>query len=134
MSGPDTSSPTGPLQEAMAHHQAGDVAAAVGLYRRHLEQRPEDVAAWCLLASAEGQAGHHPGAGEAYRRAVEIAPRHAPAHAGLGTSCLQRGDFEAAARHLRRAVELDPEQVDARLQLAMVLRRQARLPVAQVQR
>jgi tetratricopeptide (TPR) repeat protein len=114
----------------MARHQAGDLAAAAGLYRRHLEQRPEDVAAWCLLASAEGQAGHHAGAGEAYRRAVEISPDHAPAHAGLGTSSLQQGNFEEAAGHLRRAVELDPEQVDARLQLAMVLRRQVRLPEA----
>ena len=127
MTGSDTPSPTGSLQEAMARHQAGDLPAAIGLYRRHLEQRPDDLDAWCLLASAEGQAGHHAGAGEAYRRAVGIAPGHAPAHAGLGTSCLQQGDFAAAADHLLRAVELDPEQVDARLQLAMVLRRQARL-------
>ncbi len=68
---PDTPPQGGPLAAAMARHQAGELAPAVGLYRQHLEQRPDDVQAWCLLASAEGQAGNHAGAGEAFRRAVK---------------------------------------------------------------
>ena len=118
------------LAEAVAAHQAGRLETALGLYRRYLEDRPEDAGAWCLLASAEGQAGNHAGAREAYRRGIEAAPRHAPAHAGLGTASLHLGEPAAAVEHFRRALEIDEELAEARLQLAIALRRLARLPEA----
>ncbi len=118
------------LAQAMALHRAGDLGAALAAYRRHLQDRPGDVEAWCLLAGAEGQSGNHAGARSAYRRGVEAAPGHAPAHAGLGTSSLHLGDFAGAVEHFRRALELDPALTDARLQLAMALRRLARLEEA----
>ena len=119
-----------PLSEAIARHQAGDLAAARSLYQAHLQATPDDVRAWCLLASVEGQSGRHDLASEAYEHAIAIDPGCVPAHAGLGTSRLHRQDFEGAADSLRRTLELDGSQVEARIQLASALRRLARLPEA----
>lgn len=119
-----------PLGEAISRHQAGDLEAARSLYQSRLETAPDDVRAWCLLASVEGQSGRHEQASEAYEKAVLVDPDCVPAHAGLGTSRLNRHDFEGAAESLRRTLELDGSQVEARIQLASALRRLARLPEA----
>lgn len=128
-----TTSPDGmpdPLDAAMRHHQAGDLATARRLYRSHLETAPDDAAAWCLLAALEGQAGDHGAAGAVYRKAINADPRHAPAHAGLGTSLLFGGDPSAAVGPFREALGLRPEMSDARAQLALSLHRLGRLDQA----
>jgi len=122
---PDIAPPAG-LAAAMARHRAGDLASARTMYRRYLEQSPQDAGAWCLLASMEGQCGDHAAAASAFRKAIAASPNQAHGYAGLGTSMLMVDQPAAAVDALRRALELDPDLADARYQLAVALHRARR--------
>jgi tetratricopeptide (TPR) repeat protein len=78
-----------------------------------------DQAGWEAIA-----AGQPAVAADVFKEAIALDPKNASLHAGAGmAAAMRRHDAEARA-HFERALVLDPKLSLARLQLALVIRRQ----------
>jgi tetratricopeptide (TPR) repeat protein len=101
------------LQEAIALHQQGQLAAAEKIYARILKSFPDQFDALHLSGLAKLQGGK---AGEAHRliaAALKVAPRSADAHANMG---LVLGALKRPADALAsfdRALALAPDHLEA---------------------
>lgn len=75
------------------------------------------------LSSGEkyAKAGKYQEAVIQFRNAIQIDPRFAPAHGDLARAYLKLGSSETAFREFTETVTLDPKNVDAQLQLSMLL-------------
>jgi Flp pilus assembly protein TadD len=62
------------LAQAIADHRAGKTAEAIALYRKVLEQDPDQVDALRLLGVCQIQSGQGAEAESLLRRALSIAP------------------------------------------------------------
>ena len=109
------------MREAMARHQAGDLAAAEVSYRRLLEDHPDHPDVLHLLGVVHYQRGRIPEAIALLRRAIRIAPRNADALSNLGLVLNAAGDIAGAGDVLTRAVSLDPGLAAAHNMLGTVL-------------
>ncbi|MBS0589564.1 MAG: tetratricopeptide repeat protein [Proteobacteria bacterium] len=101
------------LDDILALHRAGDIAAAERAYRDHLAASPDDVEAWHLLGVLLHQRGDSAAAMEPLLKAVQLAPDVARLHLSLGGVLLEIGQDEAARGAFLRALELDPNLVEA---------------------
>ena len=94
------------LALAVERHQAGNVDYAEEVYRRVLQADPDNVDAWCYLATACLDSSRLPEAVEHYRQALRLRPDHAAAHSDLGIALAQLGRTEEAAACFREAIRL----------------------------
>jgi protein O-GlcNAc transferase len=116
--------------DAVAKHQAGDLAAAEAGYRAILAAKPRHVAALCnlgVLLRATGRAGD---AVACYRRAIAASPDHAPAYENMGNALIELADFAAAEAAFLKATKLAPRSAEAFLGLGTARHRQGRLDEA----
>lgn len=82
-----------------------------------------------LLASLGGmlqQSAQQLQAGELFQQALELDGRNPTALLGLATLYEKNSQFESAVKGLRRLLEVEPGHAEARLRLALSLRRQER--------
>jgi tetratricopeptide (TPR) repeat protein len=106
---------------ALAHHRAGRLAVAEGLYRQILAVHPRHTDTLHLLgvlAVAQGCFGE---AGELIGRAIELCPDRADFHANLGVLLQRTGRDREAVASLARAAQLNPDSADAHMNLGNVL-------------
>jgi tetratricopeptide (TPR) repeat protein len=75
----------------------------------HLEQNPNDLAAWDNLAVAYEKLGDQDKAIETILKKDQIKPGEYTTHANLGTFYLHKSDFENGVAHIRKALEINPE-------------------------
>ncbi|MFA7243370.1 MAG: tetratricopeptide repeat protein [Sulfuricellaceae bacterium] len=101
------------LQQAMRHHQAGQLAQAEGLYRQILAVRPKDSNALQLLGLIHHQNGQHALAAELMGKAVAQNPGVAEWQVNLGSVYVALDDWDAAQRHYRAAIRLNPSLAEA---------------------
>ena len=101
------------LQQAVAQHQAGAVAAAGALCRQVVELEPRHADAWHLLGVVASAEHRTQDAVENFRRALELDANLADVHYGLGVALKSLGQRDEAAACFRRAVELRPELHEA---------------------
>ncbi|WP_306590693.1 tetratricopeptide repeat protein [Geothrix sp. 21YS21S-4] len=113
--------PRSPLDEALAHQAAGRHGEAAEAYRRHLEKRPADAAAWAHLGGELGNLDRLPEAVEACHRALTLAPRLETALVNLGLAFARQERYEEGAGFFRQALEERPDDLFARLGLAECL-------------
>ncbi|MCW5808626.1 MAG: tetratricopeptide repeat protein, partial [Deltaproteobacteria bacterium] len=99
---------------------------AVRAYRRAIELDERDERAYLGLAKLEDKAASL----ATLRRLVKRVPASVDGHFRLGQRLGLAGDYTAASRELRAVLEHDPDHIDARLDLARVLRRQGKLTEA----
>ncbi|MBL8807328.1 MAG: tetratricopeptide repeat protein [Rhodospirillales bacterium] len=97
-----------PLQSALALHQAGDLAAAEGLYAAHLAGSPDDSEALHLLGVLKHQSGRSADGRALVARAVGLAPEVGAYRANLAMIAAALGDNAAALDALAVACRLQP--------------------------
>lgn len=104
-----------------ANLKRGDLAAALGQYKRATELAPQDVTYWRLLAmvcAENGVAIEEVGL-PAAQKAVELAPKNALALDALGFVYYSSGRYANAEDTLKLAIEMDPQLYAAHIHLAM---------------
>ena len=115
------------LAQAVAHHQAGRVAAARPLYAQIQRAAPGNFDAWHLGGLAALQAGEHGVADAQLARAIQLKPDSALALMRLGVVRAALGRLDDAAGLLQRAAVRDPKAAEPWEHLAAVERRRGRL-------
>ncbi|REK19561.1 MAG: tetratricopeptide repeat protein [Planctomycetota bacterium] len=108
-----------PLQQAIALHQAGQLAQAEQLYRRILKAQPRHPDALHLLGLVAHQLGHPEPAIEFIGRAIAVQPRQPSYHNNLGEVYRARGQLDEARRCYTEALRLDPKFVPAHYNLGL---------------
>ena len=90
--------------------QKGDMAGALSLYLRTLEQQPDHLAALFNSGNAFKAVSQFERAKEQYRQVLALAP-HPQAHKNLGIIALECGHLVDAEQHLRAGLRLmdDPD-------------------------
>ena len=107
---------------------------SIAALARHLEDAPQDQAAWLSLGAAYSSIGQYALALRSYERANRLtAGGNAAALAGMGEAMLLTGDnarAEQAAALIERALQLDGQLPKALFYGALIAFRQGRLDVA----
>ena len=110
------------LRAAVAHHQAGALEKARGLYEQALRLSPQDHNAlhWlgvllCSTGEAETGVQH-------IRKAIDAFPRFPEAHYNLGVILQRLGKAESALANFDQALAIDPTHFGALLNRASLLR------------
>lgn len=100
------------LRQAVARHQAGDLAGAGAGYQAVLAIAPNQADALHLLGVVKDEQGDHDGAIELIRRAIAASPDAADFHGNLGTALNAAGQPKAAMSAYRRAMALDTDNAE----------------------
>ncbi|MFT5172875.1 MAG: tetratricopeptide (TPR) repeat protein, partial [Gammaproteobacteria bacterium] len=114
---------TGPfsLNDALAHHRAGDLARAAQLYRQLLSHDPDHADALHLLGVVALQSGDSVSAITHIREAITKGTNQPAFHSNLGEALRISGELEAAAAAFAGALALDSEFADAHSNLGATL-------------
>lgn len=118
------------MQQAVNHHEAGRLAEAEALYRKVLEQIPNQPDVLCRLGMIASQVGRHEAALGLIQQAIANNPPQAAYHACLGQALLMARRFDEAEAALRQALALSPDNSDILCQLGNVARENQKLNLA----
>ena len=130
MSDPAAPSSKTLFAEALAHHQAGRLDAAEGLYRRLLDLAPRHADTLHLLGVLTHQRGEHEAGAALIRRAIALDGRRSAYHLNLGHTLRALGRLDEAVQALEAAVALAPDHAGARTSLGAALGEMGRLDEA----
>jgi predicted TPR repeat methyltransferase len=97
------------LKNALALHQAGQLAQAELLYLDVLQIESEQFDALHLLGVIAKQRGRPQSAIEYFRKAIQVNAKQAIAHCNLGTALQDLGLIQEALESYDRALELKPD-------------------------
>ena len=120
------------FDQALRHHQGGDLALAENLYRQILQADPWHADAWHLLGVIAMQVGRHDVAVEYIGQALRLNPAFAIAHNNFGLVLHKLGKVLEAEASYREALRLKPGFAEAHDNLGNVLREQGKLQEAEV--
>lgn len=98
------------LRRAVAHHQAGQLEAARGLYEQLLAERPDHADALNLLGTVHAQQNDLPRAFALMTQALAQRADSWPILDNLGTVCMLLNRPQEALGHFERALALQPGQ------------------------
>ena len=101
------------LQQAIAHHQAGQLPEAEALYREILQVSPGHSSALHFLGLIAFQVGRCELALELIDQAIQANPDYAEAHNNRGSVLHALQNYEAALESYDRAIVLQPGYADA---------------------
>ncbi|MBI2815142.1 MAG: tetratricopeptide repeat protein [Opitutae bacterium] len=118
------------LNQAVAHHRAGRIAAAEQIYQRLRSVAPGNFDVLHLSGLAAYQAGRIPAAVDLLGRAHAAAPRDHVCAMRFALALLAAGRPAEAEAHFRRAVRLRADFVEGWENLAYCLKAQDRLAEA----
>jgi predicted O-linked N-acetylglucosamine transferase (SPINDLY family) len=115
------------LQQAVAHHRAGELEPAGKLYRQVRAAAPKAVDAWHLGGLAAYQQGRSAEAVELLSRAHQLDRKSVVCEARLALALIAAGRAPEAEAHLRAVVARSPEFAEGWDNLAFCLKAQDRL-------
>jgi predicted O-linked N-acetylglucosamine transferase (SPINDLY family) len=118
--------PTNSYEQAVAHHQAGRVRVAEGIYRQILSQQPDHPGALHSLGVLAHQAGRNDVAVDLFGRAIRVLPNAALCHANLSIALCAQGRVDEAIVSAEKAVELDSSLAEGHFYLAYALIKKGR--------
>jgi len=113
------------LTRASQHHQAGRLDEAELLYRRILDEDPDQPDAMHLLGVVFHQRGRSDRAIDLIRRALALRPGQAAFHGNLAEACRTFGNLAEAQKHAEAAVRLDADSAVFHNTLGLVLQGRA---------
>ena len=96
------------LQHAITLHQAGDLEAAIGMYREYLASEPDSVQARSNLGAALARTGRYDEAIAEYNLALRKSADNPALLLNLGLAYYKAGRHAEAAARFERAVTLSP--------------------------
>ena len=120
------------LEQAFAHHRAGRLEMAVGLYRRVLEQDLGNIQVLRPLGDALHDQGEHEAALLAYGAALEAEPGNLAAQLNLANTLIGVERYDEAQARSRRTLKLHPDCTPALANLGQALLKAGR-PVGAVE-
>ncbi len=126
-----TGATTDLLRQAMESHQSGRLRQAEALYRRVLEQAPEQPDALNLLGVLRHTEGDHRAAVDLIDKALAARPSVAAYWQNLGLARAALGDADGAMAAYRRCLAIDPDHVGAMNNLALALGQQGEMGEAE---
>jgi protein O-GlcNAc transferase len=109
------------FQSGLAHHNAGRLGEAEGVYRRVLGERPDHADALHMLGVVAAQVGRMEAATELISRAVGVSPSIAEYHLNLCKVLISRGIKERAIEEALEATRLEPGLAFAHCLLGVAL-------------
>ncbi|MEW5686551.1 MAG: tetratricopeptide repeat protein [Pseudomonadota bacterium] len=113
--------PEDPMARALAHHRAGELAEAAGLYREMLAADPDRLAPLVNLASILRGGGRVDEAEGLLRRAIALAPGTPGLNRNLGNLLFVSGRPEAALAAHRAELAMRPDDEESQLGVARSL-------------
>src|SRR6516165_420860 len=120
------------LATGQRHHQAGQLAAAEGYYRKILAIDQNHADSLHLLGVIAHQVGRHDMAVDLIRKAIALNDRIPTFHNNIGLALDALGRTQEAVGHYRRAIALKPTYVEAHNNLGATLQTQSKLDEALV--
>ena len=108
------------IEEALNFYEAGNFAAAEPLFRKMLDEEPQNLEVLYILSLALQQQNKSEEATKFLNQAIEIQPGNPSFHIALGNSEVQAGDLDSAEQAFRKATELDANLVHAQNGLAFI--------------
>ena len=118
------------FEAAVAHHRAGRLDEAEGLYRGLLDVAPDHPRVLHMLGVIESQRGRHERGAELIERAFPALAKSPEFHVDHGNALRQAGKREEAAESYRRAIALHPDYALAHMFLGSVLNELGRFEAA----
>jgi predicted O-linked N-acetylglucosamine transferase (SPINDLY family) len=109
------------LDQALAQHRQGELARALGLYRRVLETEPGNVKAQTGLAAALAAQGRVAEAIDFLEQAKRGAPDRPEIEFALANALRMAGRSSEAMAGYRRVIELAPDSAAAQINLGALL-------------
>ncbi|WP_374358483.1 tetratricopeptide repeat protein [Pseudoduganella danionis] len=97
------------LQQALAHHQQGQLGAAQAFYRQVLALQPQQFDALHLLGVIARQQGDADLAIDLITQAIRLDGQQAKAHCNLGVALMDQGRAAEALASYDRALALQPD-------------------------
>ena len=110
------------LQEALAHHQGGDLPSAQALYRKILQKDPVHADALYLLGLIAHAQGQHAAAADLMNKAIAVNQFNPDYYANLGVVLQETGQLQAATENYRLAIARKPDYAEAHNNLANALK------------
>ena len=120
-------SPGALLGAADSHHRAGDLAAAEALYRRVLNESPDELVALSQLGALCAQTQRYAEALPLLERALTIDPEHGPTLMNLGVIHAAEGRGEAADACFRKGAAAEPNDPETQKNYGTWCHRRGRL-------
>jgi tetratricopeptide (TPR) repeat protein/SAM-dependent methyltransferase len=120
------------LATGQRHHQAGQLAAAEGYYRKILAIDQNHVDSLHLLGVIAHQVGRYDMAVDLIRKAIALNDRIPAFHNNIGLALDALGRTQDAVGYYRRAIALKPTYVEAHNNLGATLQTQSKLDEALV--
>jgi len=118
------------LSHGVQHHNAGRFQEAEAIYRRLIQENPENADAWHLLGVIASQRGDKDTAIELISRATAINPSNPLFYNNLGLVLQKVGRLDEGFEHFRTAVRLMPDYPEAHNNLGNALMKQGRMDEA----
>lgn len=108
------------FEQALKHHQQGDVAVAEKEYQAILKQEPQNADVLHLLAILNGQRSNFEEARDYMKQALALSPNSASFHNSMGNIQKNLKNLDSAIEHFQKALQLEPNSVSANNNLASV--------------
>lgn len=103
------------IQTAVLHQQSGRFAEAEAIYRKILEQSPDQLDALVLLGILCSVTDRRQAGIELFHRAIQLRPDDVRIHYNLANALCVDGRFSQAIPVFDRAIQLKPDFVDAHI-------------------
>ncbi len=115
------------FRQAVAHHQAKQLAQAEDLYQQILSQRPQHADSLHLCGLTLFQRGNTGKPAELISRAISLDPTKPHYHFNLGLVREKAGELDKAQASYKQALQINPSYVEAQSNLGNLLRQQGKL-------
>lgn len=118
------------MEEAIRHHQAGELTRAGEIYATVLEAEPDQADALHLSGVIAYQSGRQETAIDLITRAITNDPEQPLFYVNLGNALMEQGHLEESIQAYRKALRLRPESAEACYNMGNALRVQGNLDEA----
>ena len=118
------------FQQAVAFHQAGQLAQAERMCKQILRYNSQNAEAFHFLGIIACQTGKYPVAVDLIIHAIEIDSKQSPFYYSLANALREQGKFMEAIEAYQQAIQIQPNQGEAYYNLGNALHRQEKLEEA----